>query len=449
MKVLLISANTLTSPYPVYPLGLDYVSNALSPRHEVEIADMNVLKETMALQYTIKQFAPDIVGISVRNIDSTDASAPCGFSDNYAEIARAVRQASDAVLVLGGCGFTIFPREMMALLKADYGICGEGERLVLFLDALEKKEDLTRIPGLVTIGAPKPPPSPWEGVLKRSRPTAGKNLDFYLKNGGMLNLQTKRGCCFRCVYCTYPHIEGHRLRLIPPEEVAETAFWLQQAGAKYFFITDSAFNVDIEHSLMVAEAFMKKEISIPWGAFFAPVPLPVDYFKTMADAGLRHVEFGTESLCDSVLLAYQKPFQAAHVFRAHQEAVNAGLYVAHYFLLGGPGENPQSMKQTFSRIDKLKKTVLFFFPGMRIYPHTDLFRIAVEEKKIEPSQKLLEQVFYEPDSISLTEIAEKIAERAESRPNWIAGAGGEQAASIVSRMYKRGFSGPLWEYLIR
>ena len=449
MKVLLVSANTLTSPYPVYPLGLDYIRESLSPRHQVEIADMNVLKDIQALKKTVEGFAPDIVGISIRNIDSTDASAPCGFSENYAKIAEAVRQVSDAPLVLGGCGFTIFPRELMSLLKADYGICGEGERLGLFLDALEKNEDLSLVPGLVTPGNCQPVPPPWEGVFKRSHPAAGKRLEFYLKNGGMLNLQTKRGCRFRCVYCTYPHIEGRRLRLVAPEEVAETAHRLQQAGAKYFFITDSAFNVDIEHSLQVAKAFMKRRISIPWGAFFAPVALPPDYFRTMADAGLTHVEFGTESLCDSVLSAYQKPFRTARVFQAHQEALDAGLYVAHYFLLGGPGETAESLEQTFSNIDKLKKTALFFFPGMRIYPHTDLYRIAVDEKKIEPSRNLLEPVFYEPGSISLKEIAEKIAERAENRPNWIAGAGGEQAADIVSRMYKRGFSGPLWEYLIR
>ena len=42
MKVLLISANTVTTPHPVYPLGLDYVMQALTPRHEVRILDMNV-----------------------------------------------------------------------------------------------------------------------------------------------------------------------------------------------------------------------------------------------------------------------------------------------------------------------------------------------------------------------------------------------------------------------
>jgi len=41
MKVLLISANTTHAPHPVYPLGLDYLIGALTPRHEVQILDVN------------------------------------------------------------------------------------------------------------------------------------------------------------------------------------------------------------------------------------------------------------------------------------------------------------------------------------------------------------------------------------------------------------------------
>ena len=40
-KVLLISANMMKMPYPVYPLGLDYVAGSLSPRYQIKIADLN------------------------------------------------------------------------------------------------------------------------------------------------------------------------------------------------------------------------------------------------------------------------------------------------------------------------------------------------------------------------------------------------------------------------
>ncbi len=448
MKILLVSANTFNSPYPVYPLGLDYVSGAVSARHAVRIADMNVLKSLDGLRDELVAFDPDMVGVSVRNIDNTDATAPGGFTGQYGEIAETIRRHSKGVLVLGGAGFTIFPRELMALTKADFGIVGEGERFGIFMDAYDGKRDLSGVPGLVIRDDFGKAPPPWGGDIQRPLPPDGAHLDFYLKNGGMLNLQTKRGCRFRCVYCTYPHIEGRKLRLFPPDEVAETALRLQEAGARYFFVTDSAFNVDIRHSLEVAKSFKKKGVSIPWGAFFAPVELPDRYFEVMADAGLTHVEFGTESLCDSVLSAYQKPFRTEQVFAAHGKALDAGLYAAHYLLMGGPGENSESVDRTLSNVDKLSRTVIFFFSGMRIYPHTDLYGIAVGQGKTERLDNLLEPVFFEPDDIAIEEIVEKIERMAKGRPNWLIGAGGEETVRIVSKMHRRGRFGPLWEHLV-
>jgi len=53
----------------------------------------------------------------------------------------------------------------------------------------------------------------------------------------MLNLQTKRGCPFKCVYCTYPAIEGDRFRFYAPRGSSrETAKTLQEAGAKYLYL---------------------------------------------------------------------------------------------------------------------------------------------------------------------------------------------------------------------
>jgi radical SAM superfamily enzyme YgiQ (UPF0313 family) len=448
MKVLLVSANTLTSPYPVYPIGLDYVSRAISPNHQVEIADLNLFKDVHAIKSVIHDYRPDIIGLSIRNIDNTDITDPKSFINQYLHIANIIRNFSNAPLVLGGSGFTIFADELMSALKADYGIVGEGERLSLLLDALEKNGNLSGIPGLLIQGSKKVMPDPWNNSFQRIFKTDSSHLDYYLKKGGMLNVQTKRGCSFKCVYCTYPHIEGNKLRLAPPHEIAETVVQFQKAGAKYFFVTDSAFNVDYPHSIQVAEAFKKAGVSIPWGAFFAPTVPPEDYYKILADSGLTHVEFGTESLCDRVLFNYRKPFKVADIFRSHQRAIDAGLYVAHYFLLGGPGETFDSVAETLSNIGKLNKTVLFIFCGMRIYPHTALFEIALKEGLVKRPQTLLEPAFYRSSAIGMEDIVDLVKKKAESRPNWIFGAGGDKTEQTISKMYDRGFSGPLWEYLI-
>jgi radical SAM superfamily enzyme YgiQ (UPF0313 family) len=448
MNVLLISANTVTAPYPVYPLGLDYVAAALTPRHRVKIADMNLM-DLGALAQQIDDFNPGAVGISLRNIDNTDTTDPRGFIPGYRDLVRMVRNHTNSPIVLGGAGFSIFPDKILAALAADYGIVGEGERLAALIEAIESRQPMETLPGIVTPGHPYRPAGPLTEIPSRALNSEYGHLAYYLRHGGMLNLQTKRGCPFHCIYCTYPHIEGKRFRLMDPDEVAQTAKTAQEAGAKYIFITDSAFNADIEHSLAVADQFGKKGISIPWGAFLAPMKMPERYFDALKSAGMRHAEFGTESLSDRVLKAYGKPFDRRQILQTHDLAVAAGLYVAHYFLFGGPGETTDTLETTLSHVDKLKKSVLFLFCGMRIYPHTALFDLAVRQGRLVPSSDLLEPVFYQSAEIQREQIIELVTAKAGKRIHWVIGSGGDENSELVKRMYAKGYSGPLWEYLIR
>ena len=450
MRVLLISPNTLTAPYPVYPLGLDYVVSAVGQKHECEIADLNVINRA-ELEKILAKFNPEVIGLSCRNIDNTDVSDSQYFVDGYVGLVAWLRERSPAVIVCGGSGFTIMPEQVLAALGADYGIIGEGERFGLLLDALQNNENPEDIGGVISKAHPAKPafPQPWEGERERGFAGDSPHLRFYLDRGGMLNLQSKRGCCFKCIYCPYPAIEGRRHRLTAPEKVAQMALELQDAGAKYFFITDSAFNSDIDHSLAVAESFKTTGVHIPWGGFFAPVKLPVHYFQEMAEAGLTHAEFGTESMSATVLKNYRKPFGVDDVFTAHQMAVDAGVHVAHYLLMGGPGESPATVAETLNNIDKLKKTVLFFFFGIRIYPQTPLYAIALEEGKIAAETDLLKPVFYQADEIDLATIERMVSERVGKRINCVVGSGGSGGADMVARMHEKGYVGPLWEYLVR
>ena len=448
MRILLVSPNTLIVPYPVYPLGLDYVAASVSPEHEVQIVDLNTLS-LIDLSQLLATFSPNIIGLSCRNIDNMDAGDSHYFLKDYVKIVSHIRSHSKATIVCGGSAFTIMPQQILSILGADYGIIGEGERFGLFVEAINDGRDPAQLPGVISSTTDKDTPAPWKGPIKRKFKSRAAHNSFYLEKGGMLNLQSKRGCCFNCIYCSYPHIEGRKHRLVDPDEVARTALDLQNAGAKYFFITDSAFNSDIEHSLAVAEAFKNAGVSIPWGSFFAPIQLPANYFQTLAGAGLAHVEFGTESLAKSVLKTYRKPFSVDDVFTAHKQALDAGLHVAHYLLMGGPGESAATITESLNNLDTLKRAVFFFFIGIRIYPQTTLYDIAMREGKITAATNLLEPIFYKADDIDRQNIETLVTARVGKRSNCIVGSGGPEEIKAVSTMYARGYTGPLWEHLIR
>jgi radical SAM superfamily enzyme YgiQ (UPF0313 family) len=224
---------------------------------------------------------------------------------------------------------------------------------------------------------------------------------------------------------------------------------LQEAGAKYLYITDSTFNSHYEHSLDVALSFKKAGLSIPWGGFFTPTAPPPDYYHILADAGLTHVEFGTESLADPTLRAYGKPFLAEDVFTSHRLAGNAGLHVAHYLMIGGPGENQDTLEETLFQTERLDKTVFFVFAGIRIYPRTPLHTLALQERQIKDGADLMEPTFYWSPALHRETVLNRMKDHVADRENWVVGSGPPRMYRMMSRLYARGHTGPLWELLIR
>ena len=451
MKVLLLATNKLTTPYPVYPIGIDYVLGAIAPSHTTDVIDLCSNGDDPGLiEARIKAFNPDIVGLSLRNVDTSDSINAQNFIDQYKDIISMVRRATHAPVVLGGSAFSIFPEQFMQALGADYGIVGDGERLALLLDALEKGGDVSALQGVMVKGLKKKVEVLlWTGAITRAFDKNRPYMEFYLKNGGILNLQTKRGCPFQCIYCTYPLIDGACMRCFDPASLGRMARELQDAGAKFIYITDSSFNADVEHSIAVAREFARNHVSIPWGGFFTPKHVPDDYFRTMADCGLTHVEFGTDALCDPVLSSYHKPFRLSQVLESHRMANDAGLFVAHYLIIGGPGENDDTIRQTLDNAEQLDKTVIFFFFRMRIYPGTELYEIARKEDNPAYNDVFKRQVFYRTDPLWNDAMVRTVQERSKGRMNWVTGSGGENMEKVIARMYSKGYTGPLWEKLIR
>ncbi len=94
-------------------------------------------------------------------------------------------------------------------------------------------------------------------------------LEFYWKHGGMLNIQTKRGCPYQCIYCTYPLIEGSTVRTLDAGRVADTLADLYfKKKIDYVFFTDSIFNINNAYNLELAERMISKKMDLKWGGYF-------------------------------------------------------------------------------------------------------------------------------------------------------------------------------------
>ena len=113
---------------PVLPLGLAYITAAAdSSGHTVKTLNLMMSADAQeTLRKAMVEFNPEIIGISVRNIDDQKMENPRFLLDTVKEVVAQCRKQTNATIILGGAGFSIFPQATLDFLKADIGIQGEG-----------------------------------------------------------------------------------------------------------------------------------------------------------------------------------------------------------------------------------------------------------------------------------------------------------------------------------
>ena len=448
-NIIFISANQLKVPYPVYPLGISYLASHLNkclPQFTTHLFDYN-LNNHDDLTELIKKTNPAYIGISFRNVDDVNFYAKESYIHHYLTIIEQIRKTSSCKIIIGGPGFSIFPKEMFEFLKPDFGMYGEGETALCdLIVALESKTDFTHIPRLVFNKEGKTIVNPKDN--RTCNPMLNMNpdwIEYYWKNSGMLNIQTKRGCPFQCIYCTYPLIDGTTVRTLDPDQVVENLkkFYFEQ-GIDYFFFTDSIFNIKNTYNYKLAEAIIKSGLKVKWGAYFNFTKLPEDLLILLKQAGLSHIEFGTDSLCNTTLKTYKKPFNFDDILKTSDICNKLEIDYAHFLILGGYGETMKTLTETFENSKKFGKTVFFPFVGMRIYPNTELYDIAIAEGKLKPEDDLLIPRYYLAEQMDINQM-QTMAMATGKR--WVFP--DENSSGIINKLRAKGKKGPLWEYLTK
>jgi radical SAM superfamily enzyme YgiQ (UPF0313 family) len=448
-RVLLISSNRCDEPYPVFPLGLAHVASALRRvGHVTRWLDSNVA--TVPVEHLLVKFRPDIIGISMRNVDDVQPLKQQTYFNTDVELCRNLRRCCACPVVVGGTAFSIFPERLLALTGADFGIHGAGE--VAFnrlIEALATGADPSGIRGLVYRRDGRIVVNPCdlaEPICPEPADRPAELVDYYLRRSSMLNIQTQRGCHLKCCYCTYPLIDGRRCRRRAPEAVAAELESIQHQGAKHVFITDSVFNTSPDHVAGICEAILRRNLKIGWSCFLRPKNLTRGLMELMARAGLTHIEFGADSFCDSVLEEYGKALTFDDILESSELAHGADVRYAHFLICGGPGETRQTLQTTFANSKRLRGAIIFALAGMRIYPGTPLFARALREGLLSADADLLRPVYYRSPHLTKRELLRQLARFKRQAPNWLVGAAPASFAQLSDRLRQRGVVGPLWEY---
>ncbi len=443
MKFFLLSANVTTSPYPIYPVGMGMIAAALTSNgHEVLQADFLFHDSSLELLgEEIRSYNPDFVGISVRNIDNVNFANSTYYIDNVKNIVSRVRQVSAAKVLLGGAGFSLLPELILKETAADYGFAGEGERLIV-----EFAENAARgiYPENPLIG----PAGSLEGAAIASALYDERLMKFYLGSGSIASVQTKRGCSYKCVYCTYPLLEGRSLRCRDPREVVNDIIELRDKfNAGYIFFVDSVFNDDDGSYLEVVDEMLRRNVSVPWTAFIKPGGLSDEIVQKMKQSGFAAAEVGADAACDITLKAMGKSFSFQEVIDCNDLLVRNGIAVSHFFMFGGPGETMETVEEGISNILALEKCVSFIFMGIRVLPNTPLAKIAVSEKVISADDDLLHPTYYISPAVDKDWLQKRLTEAFADRRNCLFPP--DSMDNSLQILHKLGYTGPMWDLLLK
>ncbi len=427
MKVLLVATNRERSPYPVAPLGaLCVTAAARAAGHEVDFLDMGTARTPeRALQEALEKGEYQAVAFGIRNLDNCWSFAPRLYFDEVRALADVVRRSFAGPLILGGSGFSVSPQGWMRRLKPDCGVIGEGERAFPeVLARLEAGRPLAGIEGVVTAaqgdGIAAAPARAIEQLADLPMPAHELcGYRHYLRRGGVVGVQTKRGCPFKCSYCIYPKLEGRRYRLRPPEAVVqEVETVVTRMKMRHFFFVDSVFNDPRAHALAICRELRRRNLPVRWSAFCNPTGFDAELARAMKEAGCEGVEFGQDVASDKMLAALDKPFGQAETRIALQAAHDAKLPFAVYLLFGGPGETWADVEETQRFLNGCAPAnAIFATIGIRIYEGTPLAQTAVKEGHVKPDQDLFEPAYYlSPALAQDTEL--KLDRIARRRAEW-------------------------------
>ncbi|HEX2949174.1 MAG TPA: radical SAM protein [Armatimonadota bacterium] len=355
MRVLIINCNRERKPQTLLPLGACCIASAAAASgYDTHFLDLTFSPFPLhAVHSTVQRLQPDVIGLSIRNLDNCDAITPYSYLPEFRAIAAACRQYSHATLVLGGAAVSLIPGSMLRYLNGDYAIVGEGEHVfIAVLNALEQRSDPALIPGVVTPNEERQHQSiaPHETDL-HAFPTVelAKWLSFrqYRAVDAAYPIQTKRGCQFHCSYCRYPFLEGHQWRLRDPAWVTEEVARAHASGLRVTEFVDSVFGVPTDHVIACCEAVSRLPQS---GALCTmelnPSACVPELIAAMNAAHFSSVAITAESGSDAMLTRMQKGFTTHELRQSAQVLRDLTAQKLWIFMIGAPGECEATVRDT-------------------------------------------------------------------------------------------------------
>ena len=415
MKVLLIATNrhgrymNNLQAQPL-PLGLAYIAGYLDPeRHSTRMLDLMFSDDYLAeVEQAVKDFQPDLVGLSMRNLDNGSNLNPESVLPITKEVTDLVRSVSQATIVCGGPAFSILPAECFDLIGPDLGITGGGgDSFSNLADRLEREESYKDLPGLVYREDGKTTVTeqqPTSGVMKPPR-LEDLDLDRYAEAGFGIGVITK-----------WFGNQSARQNLRPIEEViAEVKDLGQRLGLSKFFFIANGFNIPPDNAKSFCQALIDSDLKIEWNTGLVPEGCDRELIDLMKKSGCGLVIIG-----DLVVDALDPEDLSVRLDQMQQvcrlcEEGDLPYTVGQTF--GAPGETRDTVERKLAFLRSINPAVANLRVGIRMLPGTKSADQARGEGRVFDDGDLLQPTFYVARSVE-DWIVDHLQAEASHHPNW-------------------------------
>ncbi len=372
----------------IAPIGLDYLSDRLvMAGHELRLLDLCWSDNVAAdIEQTVRDFDPRLIGLSVRNTDECYMSGAF-FLPFVKDVVDAVRNCTDAPIVMGGVGFSVMPEAVMRYCRPDFGVAGEGEMSFARLaDAVAVLSGTESIPNLLYWDGPSLERTETAYDAADGLPRARSLVDNarYFREGGQAGFETKRGCNMGCVYCADPLSKGRHVRVRSPRLVVDELKALLKQGIDHFHTCDCEFNIPGDHAKSVCREIIESGIAnkIRWYTYCSIVPFDDEMAGLFKQAGCAGVDFGADSGSDDMLRRLGREFRRDDLVRTADLCHKHGIPFMYDLLIGSPGETRETVRETIELMRSIDADCVGLSMGVRIYQGTATAKWLIEQGDI-------------------------------------------------------------------
>jgi len=364
------------------PVGLYYLAGILNSKGiSTALIDFNIELPTRSrFREYFQHLKPKIAGVT-------------SYTFNFSVAKKIVEEIKKinpkTITVMGGVHASALPEEILKSNSAlDFIVVGEGEvtflelcRRILDGETVEDVKGLAqRKDGKIVVNSPRE-------LINNLDDLPSPNREMLpVKKYPVASVQTSRGCPYNCIFCNINRFYGKRIRLRDPKRVAEECSVLVKTYKpdKIFFFGD-AFTFKTDWVEEFCDEILRRRLKFVWGCETRVDNVDLPMLKKMRKAGCYEIQYGIDYGDENVLKNLGKDFSITAISDSVEWAKEARLTVDAFFIFNVPGEDEETMENTFKLIqrvpvDAVEVNLLTPYPGTALWANPESFGMKIIDR---------------------------------------------------------------------